>query len=130
VADVLVAKGLITPGERDWAMAAPARTGSSLSVILIGAGLVRRHDLDRALADTAGVPLCDLTVEPIDQRLLAGLDPEQLTREGWIPVRALPDGSILVAGCHAPEAAPLSSMERALGRPVTGYVQWWNLLTR
>lgn len=117
--EVLVDRGMITPAERDWAMATHARTGSTLTLILISSGLVRRRALYQVLAELSGVPFCDLTENPPDQRLLSGLSPERLTRDGWIPVRALPDGSVLVAGEHVPAAALLASVEHALGRPVT-----------
>jgi cellulose synthase/poly-beta-1,6-N-acetylglucosamine synthase-like glycosyltransferase len=117
--DALVAKGLISPGQRDLALAAHERTGSTLTTTVISAGLVPRQDLYRVLAELTGVPFCDLTAEPPDPGLLAGLDPEQLNQEGWIPVRALPDGSVLVAAEHVPRPAFLASMEQALGKPVT-----------
>jgi glycosyltransferase XagB len=119
MADVLVARGMITPAQRDWAMAAHARTGSSLSVILVSFGLVGRRDLYEVIAEVTGVPFCDLSQEPPDQQLLSRLDPERLAREGWIPIRELPDGSVLVAGDRAPEPALLASIRQALGRPVT-----------
>ena len=119
MADVLVAKGMITTAQRDWAMAAHARTGSSLSVILVSSGLIGRRDLYEVIAEVTGVSFCDLSQEPPDQQLLSRLDPERLAREGWIPIRKLPDGSVLVAGDHAPEAALVTSIQQALGRPVT-----------
>jgi glycosyltransferase XagB len=119
VADTLVAKGMITAAERDWALAAEARAGSTLSGTLISSGLVGCGDLSRVLAELTGVPYCDLTGPPTDQALLAGLDARQLARDGWIPVRELPGGSVLVAGEQVPGSALLASIEQALGRPVT-----------
>jgi hypothetical protein len=71
------------------------------------------------IAETTGMPFCGLSKEPPDPKLLFRPDPEQLARDGWIPVRELPDGSVLVAGDHAPPPALLSSIQQALGRPVT-----------
>jgi glycosyltransferase XagB len=128
VADLMVAKGMITAAQRDWAMAARARSGSSLSAILISSGLLGRHDLYEVIAEATGIPFCDLSQEPPDPKLLAQQDPARLTRDGWIPVRELPDGSVLVAGDHAPEPAVLASVRQALGRPVTYHLTTdWDL---
>lgn len=118
MADVLVAKGMITPAQRDWAMEAHARTGSTLSVILVSSGLVARRDLYEVIAEMTGAPFCDLNKNQPDPELLARQDPARLAREGWIPIRELPDGSVLVAGGHAPEAASSpASRSRCPTRP-------------
>ncbi len=119
LAALLVSKGMITLDERDWAMNAHERTGSTLSNILITSGLVPRLDQYQALAELAGVPFIDLSDERIDENLVSGLDPEQLTREGWVPVRELPDGTVLVAGQQMPRPELLDSVGAALGREIT-----------
>jgi len=119
LAEVLVDKEIITPAQLDWAMAAHERAGCTLSVILISSGMVPRQELYQVLAEMTGFPFTDLTSEPVDQRLLAGLDPQRLIREGWVPVRSLPDGSVLVAAAHIPKDTLLASIEQALGAPVT-----------
>jgi hypothetical protein len=63
---------MITPAQRDWAMEAHARTGSTLSVILVSSGLVGRTDLYEVIAEMTGVPFCDLNQNPPDPDLLAG----------------------------------------------------------
>ena len=119
LAEVLVDKEIITPAQLDWAMAAHERAGCTLSVILISSGMVPRQELYQVLAEMTGLPFTDLTSEPVDQRLLAGLDPQRLIREGWVPVRSLPDGSVLVAIAHIPRDTLPASIEQALGAPVT-----------
>jgi glycosyltransferase XagB len=119
LADHLVARGLLSEDQRDWALRAHERTGSPLSVILVAAGLVHRLQLYRVLGDLWGAPYIDLTKEQPDRALLAGLDPDRLVREGWVPVRRLADGHVLVAGPHAPDPELLAAIGRTLGAPVT-----------
>jgi len=119
LAEILVARGMIGPDQRDWALAAQARSGSPMSTVLITSGLVERREMCQVFAERCGVPFIDLTAESLDQGLLARLDPQQLLREDWVPVRSLPDGSVLVAGQQAPRPALLASITLTLGRPVT-----------
>ena len=48
--------------------------------------------------------------------MLTGLDAAQLVREGWIPVRELAGGRVLVAVARVPRPALVASIERTLGR--------------
>jgi glycosyltransferase XagB len=127
--EVLVADGMITAEQRDWAMRARERAGTSLSVILISSGLVRRLDLFRVLAELSQVPFIDLIEAPPEPGMLAGLDARRLIRESWVPVRALADGSVLVAIAHAPRSALVASIERTLGRPaVLNITTDWDIM--
>jgi len=119
MAEILLARGMITQEQRDWAMEVRERAGTTLTVILITAGIVHRLDLYPLLAEMSGVPFIDLTVTPPDPAAVYGLASEQLVREGWIPVRELPDGSMLVASQHTPRPAFVESIQRAVGGPVT-----------
>jgi cellulose synthase/poly-beta-1,6-N-acetylglucosamine synthase-like glycosyltransferase len=65
------------------------------------------------------VPFIDLTLTPPDPDVVHGLDPERFVRAGWIPVRELPDGSLLVAAQHPLRPAFVESIQRAVGGPVT-----------
>ncbi|MGO9160090.1 MAG: glycosyltransferase family 2 protein [Streptosporangiaceae bacterium] len=118
VGSLLVDRGLITRQQLDWALGAQQRTGSPLSVILITAGLVRRQQLYQVLGEIWHAPYIDLVAEPPDRRLLAGLNPDFLVRAGWLPVRSLADGRVLVAGPHPPAPGLLESIEETLGAPV------------
>ena len=122
IGDILVERDILTSSERDWALAAQSRTGSPLCVILISAGLVHRLDLHKVLGDIWDAPYIDLVAEPLDGELLAGLDPDMLIKERWVPVRALPDGQTLVAGPLAPTPEVIASLERAVGGPVRYHI--------
>jgi len=119
VADALVAKGLINEDQRDWAMARHARSGAPVTTLVISSGLVKRREMYELLAEMSDVPFSDLVSQPPDQALLAGLVPEQLVTQGWVPVRSLPDGRVLAAGSHLPRPEFLASIERTLGKPVS-----------
>ena len=114
--DILVANGKITAEQRDWAMRARERAGTNLSVILISSGLVPRLVLFQALAELTRVPFIDLVKTPPDPEVLTALDAEQLIREGWVPVRELDDGRVLVAIARVPRPPLVASIERTLGR--------------
>ena len=51
IGKALVANGMITAEQRDWAMRAHEQAGTSLTVILVSSGLVRRQDMFRVLAE-------------------------------------------------------------------------------
>ncbi len=114
--EILVANGKITADQRDWAMRARERAGTNLSVILISSGLVPRLVLFQALAELTRVPFIDLIKTPPDPKALTALDAEQLIREGWVPVRELDDGRVLVAIARVPRPPLVASIERTLGR--------------
>jgi glycosyltransferase XagB len=118
VTETLVANGMITDEQRERALAAHAHTGSPIAIVLISLGMVKRRELYQVIGDLSGSPYIDLTAEPPDEELLAGLDPAQLVREGWVPVRNLDDGRVLVAGVRQPKPQRIEAIERTLGRPV------------
>jgi cellulose synthase/poly-beta-1,6-N-acetylglucosamine synthase-like glycosyltransferase len=129
IGKALVANGMLTAEQRDWAMRAREQAGTSLSVILVSSGLVRRQDLFRVLAEMSNVPFIDLVETPPDPGVLTGLDASQLVREGWAPVRELDDGRVLVAIARLPRSAFVASIERTLGRPaVLNFTTDWDIL--
>ena len=114
--DALVANGKITAEQRDWAMQARERAGTNLTVILISSGLVPRLELFRVLAELTHVPFIDLIETPPEPGMLTGLTRAQLIREGWVPLRELDDGRVLVAIARVPRPPLVASIERTLGR--------------
>src|SRR4029077_10740771 len=85
VGAALVANGMINAEQLDWAVRVQAETGTRLSVTLISAGLVKRIDLYRVIAEVSHVPFIDLVKTPPEPGMLTGLDAGQLIREGWVP---------------------------------------------
>jgi cellulose synthase/poly-beta-1,6-N-acetylglucosamine synthase-like glycosyltransferase len=111
-------RGLITPDQLAWAIAAQARTGSRLGAILVAAGLVKRRALYETLAANWDVPFVDVTREPLDPGLLTLVDGQRLAREGWLPLRRLDNGGVLVASCERPTAERRWAMETTIGAPI------------
>ncbi|WP_041840547.1 glycosyltransferase [Actinoplanes friuliensis] len=103
VGDLLVNANLLTPQQMADAIRARIRTGSRLESIVIAAGMVRRHDVYRVLAEAWDLLYLDaLEEEDFDDDLVAGLDPAQLVDEGWFPVRHIGGNRVLVATAEAP----------------------------
>ena len=114
----LMDRGLITSDQLAWAIAAQARTGSRLGAILVAAGLVKRRAVYETLAANWDVPFVDVTQEPLDPGLLALVDGQRLTREGWVPLRRQPNGTVLVASCERPTPERRWAMETTLGSTI------------
>src|SRR6476659_295301 len=106
----LMDRGLITSDQLAWAIGAQARTGSRLGAILVAAGPVKRRAAYETLAANWDGPL--------GPGLLALLDGQRLAREGWLPLRRQPDGTVLVASCERPTPGRRWAMETMLGSPV------------
>jgi cellulose synthase/poly-beta-1,6-N-acetylglucosamine synthase-like glycosyltransferase len=118
VGEACVANGMITAEQLDWARLVQEQTGARLSVVLITSGLVQRYDLFQVMAEVSHVPFIDLVKTPPEPGVLSGLDAGQLIREGWVPVRELDDGRVLVALAHGPRREFIAPIEQSLGRPV------------
>jgi cellulose synthase/poly-beta-1,6-N-acetylglucosamine synthase-like glycosyltransferase len=127
--EALVVNGMITAEQLDWALLVQEQTGTRLSVVLISSGLVQRIDLFRVMAEVSHVPFIDLIKTPPEPGVLTGLDAGQLIREGWVPVRELDDGRILVALARGPRREFVAPIERTLGRSVALNVTTdWDIL--
>jgi glycosyltransferase XagB len=116
VGDLLVEAGLLTRQQMSDAVRTRVRTGARLETILITSGVVRRLDIYRVLARGWEIPyLEDLDAYPVDEVLLAGLEPTELVAAAWFPVRRHDDGSILVATAEAPSERRRVEVSRRLG---------------
>ncbi|SHN46391.1 glycosyltransferase family 2 protein [Cryptosporangium aurantiacum] len=144
--ELLVDAGLITPAQRDWALDTQRRTGSRLGAILVAAGIVRRQALYRFLAERWNCPFVDVAGSALDPALLGRVTPEQLAREGWIPIGRGPAArgpaarasaaesapaadAVLVATVDRPTAARRAHIEKTLGETVDlGVTTEWDLI--
>jgi hypothetical protein len=102
--DALVAQGVITAEQLEWALEAHERTGERLGRILLSAGLVDRRTVYRTLADAWALPFYDLHESPADQELAARFPRELLIEEGWMPLTVV-GRKLLVATCEEPSVA-------------------------
>lgn len=115
IGDILVTSGLLAGPDLIWALEVQRRTGSRLGAILIASGLVRRIDLYRTLAQNWGKEFIDVASAQIPPELVAGLDPRELTDQGWMPVRQDSDGTLVVATTEEPTPARQLFIESRLG---------------
>jgi glycosyltransferase XagB len=99
--DDLLAQGLITEAQLDWALEAHERTGERLGRILLAAGLVDRRALQRTLARAWSLPFLDLRKSPAEMAVAERFPRELLVREGWIPL-AVHGTTLVVATCEEP----------------------------
>jgi cellulose synthase/poly-beta-1,6-N-acetylglucosamine synthase-like glycosyltransferase len=113
-----VQRGLLTAEQRAWALDVHERTGSPLESILVASGLVNRKYLYWLLGELWKAPYIDLTRERLDPALLAGLDPDRLVSERWVPVCQLAENEVLVAGMRPPSDAWLAAIGSTLGHQV------------
>jgi hypothetical protein len=127
--EALVEHGLISTEQREWALEVTRRTGTRLTVALVASGLVRRLDLYGVLAELSHLPFIDLRETTPEPEVLTGLDVHQMLSDGWVPVRALEDGSVLVAIARLPRSPLVPSIERAIGKPVVlNITSEWDIL--
>ncbi len=114
----LVEDGHLTLDQLAWAVDVKERTGSRLGSILVASGLVKRKVLYETLAANWSLPFVDVTAEPLDPGLLVGLDGQRLAAEGWLPLRRLDDGQILVATSEPLTAERRWRIETTLQQPI------------
>jgi cellulose synthase/poly-beta-1,6-N-acetylglucosamine synthase-like glycosyltransferase len=116
--ELLVADGLISKDDLDWALKVQAKTRSRLGSILVASGRIRRLDLARALARHWHAPFVDALSVEVDPALLEELSPERLAKQRWVPLRARVDGTIEVATSLEPTLERCQEIAEALKAPV------------
>ncbi|MDP9027852.1 MAG: glycosyltransferase [Actinomycetota bacterium] len=127
-AELLLESGLITRDDLAFARAAKARTGSHIDDILVSQGMVTPDALRSVMARAWGLPVLDLVSTKHDSALMHRWSGQLMVSENWMPLRRLPDGSILVATSRIPDAERHDRIERALGLPVTfGVATSWDI---
>jgi hypothetical protein len=84
--DYLVRRGLLSRADLHDALAQHTRVGVHLGSVLLARGLISRRVLYQALGDLWGIEACDL--DDLDVALVRAFDPQEMVRDGWVPVRA------------------------------------------
>ena len=119
VGDLLVNAELLSRQQMADAIRIRMRTGSRLESIVIAAGMVKRADVYRVLAEAWELLYLDaLEEEEFDPELTAGLDPARLVSEGWFPVRRIGGNRVLVATAEAPTDPRRAHVAGLLGADV------------
>jgi type IV pilus assembly protein PilB len=94
--DMLIAEGLITPEQRDDALADQKRVGRRLGEVLVSRGLVTDEVIAKSLSKQLGLQYIDMSTARIDPVVLQ-MVPQKIARKH----KALPiersDGGVLVA---------------------------------
>lgn len=118
IGEELVAEGLITREQLEWALQVHARTGARIGEVLVSAGAVTRPALYRTLARLWGSRYVDVTRLTLDPALGRRLDPIVCARDVWVPISGDPDEGYVVATAQQPTAALQRSLEETLGGPI------------
>lgn len=113
---LLVARELITPAQRDEALAEQARNGGTLGAILIGSGHITAHRLHEALAEHYALPFANLTEFPPKDDLLSEAELDDYLHHAAIPWQRR--GDTLLIATPAPSAAARRWAEKRFGPDV------------
>jgi type IV pilus assembly protein PilB len=99
--DILIRRGLVTPGQLDAALAAQGSERGMLGRILVRRGLVTMDQLGEALAEQFGVPFAELVPQAVNPQIVRLL-PERLARQrSCVPVAVA--GSTMQLAMVAPD---------------------------
>ncbi len=94
--DMLIAEGVITPEQRDEALADQRRVGKRLGEVLISRGLVTDEVIARVLSKQLGLPYLDMDSARIDPAVLK-MVPQKIARKHKVMPVERSDGGILLA---------------------------------
>ncbi len=84
--DLLIEKGLITPEQRDEALAASRESGHRLGEVLVERGFLTSEDVSRALAERGGLPYFRLRKGLVDPRIVKILPREKAELHEVLPL--------------------------------------------
>lgn len=94
--DMLIAEGVITPEQRDDALADQRRVGKRLGEVLISRGLVSDETIARVLSKQLGLPYIDMT-DPRPDPAVLRMVPQQIARKHKVLPIEKSGGGILLA---------------------------------
>jgi hypothetical protein len=114
---VLLRSKVLTPERLDEALAQQRGTGQRLGEILVERGWLFPQDIARALARQHDFDYVDIQHVSVDPRAVVYLSPDVGRRTLAIPVRLLPDDTLLVAVAD-PTSEALAEIQEAVQVPV------------
>ncbi len=118
LADVLLDRGLISPGDLARAQSEQQRSGKSLGRVLIELGLFSEADLVAALANHLGLEFVDLSDTAVDTAA-AALVPQALARRYCVlPIALQPTGALVVAMSDPANVVALDDIRSVTGRDI------------
>lgn len=115
----LVESGALTAERLAEAEARAEREHTSAAVVLLNDEVVSKAQIARARGESWGTGwFDDLHTEHVDASLSRGRAWREYLRRGWLPVRRLDDGTVLVATFLRPTPELRAEVETELGGPV------------
>jgi type IV pilus assembly protein PilB len=96
--DLLIERGLITPEQRDEALARHQVTGNRLGEVLTEMGLVEEEQLTALLAEMSGLPFVRLRKGLVDPRIIDILPRERALRYEVLPLFKIHQTLVLAIG--------------------------------
>ncbi len=130
---ILLAQGVITPGQLADALSLQRRSGDRIGRILVSLGYVNQLEVARALARQFGLPFRDLLACPPPAEVVRLLDEDSARRFRAVPVAVDGDG-VEVAVADPGDEAARNAVAGRLGRPVrwavTGELDIYRTLER
>jgi MSHA biogenesis protein MshE len=115
--DMLVARGLLSPEQLQFALQEQKRSGRRLGRILIEDGLIDEESIARALAQQLRLPYVDLTIDMLQPPLAKLLTETQARRFRAVPIEE--SGAVLrVAMADPTDYQGYDEMQRLLGRDI------------
>jgi len=95
--DMLVTEGLITPTQRDDALADQKRVGKRLGEVLVSRGLVTHQTIARVLSKQLGLPFIDMNTARIDPTVMQMVPQKIARKHKALPIERSVGGGVLVA---------------------------------
>jgi len=114
IAQILVTKGMISPGQLDEAMALHSREGLRLDHALLKLGCLGERQLLEVMGELMDIPVVDVEALQIDGATLKALPPRFVYRKRLVPV-ALGEGALKVATSDAFDHYVLDEIRLATG---------------
>lgn len=96
--EVLVSRGLVTPGQLEEALARQRATGGRLGEVLVAMGILTQEQLDWALSEALEIPFVELSDDVVDLDVARSLPEDLLRRHEAVPILRVGDElTVLVA---------------------------------
>jgi type IV pilus assembly protein PilB len=115
IGDLIVNLGFATREEVERAIAAARDRGEMTGQMLVEAGVMRRDQLARALAERFGVDYVDLSQFAIDVGAVNLVDVGMARRYRAVPVGFMPDGAVVLAMADPTNVLALDEMAMIIG---------------
>jgi hypothetical protein len=112
--EILVAEGLISKDHLEEAERDQARSGDSLSVVLVSSGRIDDRDLARVVTQELQLPYIDISKVSTNSDLTKQLPVEDLARENVVVIDRL-GKTMTLAVCEIPDMAFLRTISRKTG---------------